>query len=212
MPRASTAPKAASIEEEDFDGFLSEEQVEDIATDSKAVSRYVNVSKLEADKPHKYRFIGRGITGHEGWTPGDNGKNKPVRFRIKPDPLPDYLAPNRFTNQVEIKRFTAGVVWDYQDKCLKILLLTQSSLQEKLTQLIQDEDWGNPQKYDIKITRTGSGNETRYSMSTVPHKPVPEEAKEAYAAATIDLDAIFDGRDPFDPNSKADGPLDDEDD
>lgn len=209
----ATASKAAKPveDEDDFGGFLSEEQVEAVAEDSKASKNYVQVNKLEEGKAHRFRYIGPGITGFEGWTETD-GKRKPVRFKLKPNPIPDYIAPDKQGN-VDVKRFTAGVVWDYQDEQLKILSFTQRTLLSSLAELIKDkEDHGDPQKYDIKITRTGSGTDTKYTMVGGQYRPIPEEALEAYKAATIDLSALFDGRDPFNPDKKAaDGALDDDD-
>ena len=45
--------------------------------------------------------------------------------------------------------------------------------------LAQDEDWGDPSGYDIKVSREGSTQKnTRYHMSPVPNgKPLTEEQK-----------------------------------
>jgi hypothetical protein len=44
-----------------------------------------------------------------------------------------------------------------------------ATIYKALNSLIQDEDWGDPVKYDIKVARTGSGfSDTKYSVTPSP--------------------------------------------
>jgi len=47
-----------------------------------------------------------------------------------------------------------------------------------LLALIEDEDWGDPSKYDVTVGRTGSGTDTKYSVVGSPKsKDVPEDVE-----------------------------------
>jgi hypothetical protein len=89
------------------------------------------------------------------------------------------------------------VVYNYRDKAVNILQLTQSSIQNEISALSKDEDWGDPMKYDIKVTRTGEGLSTEYTVSPKPHKALSKEVKDAYKNTPVDLTALFTGDNPF---------------
>lgn len=127
-----------------------------------------------------------------GWLDWDN--NKPLRFRMNEKPSKPVVAAR------PIKHFWAFVVWDYADNKLKILEITQATIQLAIGSLTRDEDWGNPFTYDIKIIRSGEKMETNYQVSPVPHKQVAKEVQAALVQTTINLDALFSGGDPFEGN------------
>lgn len=132
------------------------------------------------------RILSTPIIGWEDWD-----DNKPVRFPYtaqKPAPI-DPTRP--------VKHFWAFVVWDYQDKRLKILEITQSTIQEVIKNLNDDTDWGSPLNYDINIKKTGEKMETKYSVIAKPPKQLDTEIIEAYAKTHIDLNQLFSGGDPF---------------
>lgn len=50
-----------------------------------------------------------------------------------------------------------------------------STIYNGLNDLIQDSDWGDPKDYDVKVTRTGTGKETKYAIVASPKSlPLPE--------------------------------------
>jgi hypothetical protein len=126
-----------------------------------------------------------------GWQ--DWKDKKPIRFRFdaKPERPVDPQKP--------VKHFWAMVVWDYAQNKLVILEITQSTIQTTLKGLAKDPDWGDPKNYDIKVFRKGAGMDTEYSVTPAPAKPLPQEVLDQYEIAKIDLDALFDGKDPFLP-------------
>lgn len=158
-------------------------------------NRYIAVSKIEGEK--RVRFCGAGVTGLEGWTEVD-GKNVPVRFEKRPDELPEGLREDD-KGKPQLKHFLAGVVWDYDSQSFMILSMTQKSLREQLFKFIRDEDYGDPQGYDVKISREGEGLNTKYTLLASPPKPLAKEVKEAWEneGSKITLPAIFDNEDPF---------------
>jgi len=132
------------------------------------------------------------IQGMLGWTSDDDGKRKPHRWEIDGD------APKvTFTDKP--KEFFTFVVWNYalEGGGLQIMELTQAGLKEKILELAKDEDWGDPRKYDISIIRNGEGIETSYVLTPKPHKKRSDEINEAVAGMKVNLNALYEGGDPF---------------
>jgi hypothetical protein len=88
------------------------------------------------------------------------------------------------------------VVWNYDDDKAQILSKGKSVFNQ-IAELSQDEDWGDPTTYDIKITRTGKGMETRYSVVPSPSKGTLTEAQ-VEACEAIDLPKVVKGAIPID--------------
>jgi hypothetical protein len=57
--------------------------------------------------------------------------------------------------------------------------------------LATNEEWGDPSGYDVTITRTGSGKETKYTVVPSPAKSMTDEEKKLVADANLDLGALF---------------------
>jgi len=170
--------------------FLSLDVVEEISNESSGSGRYINPAKLTGEK--RLRFFGEGITGWYSWTID----KKPIRWECKPEELPANLAPD-LSGKISVKRFLAGVVYDYEDGDFKILDITQRTLMEQLFKFIKDDDYGDATTYDIKISKAGEGKETTYSLVAAPPKPVTKEIAQAFDDLTCNLKALFDGEDPW---------------
>jgi hypothetical protein len=97
-------------------------------------------------------------------------------------------------------------VYNYAAKAVEVREITQASIHGPLEDLAMNSDWGDPREYDITVTKTGEKLDTEYSVMPSPAKAVteevpeevPEEAHKAYRKAHINLEALFDGADPFD--------------
>jgi hypothetical protein len=174
--------------------WLSAETVDQVAKETSS-GKYVNPSKLEESKEHRFRLFGTGVTGFEVWTVD----NKPVRYATKPDDadLPPNVKVEESTGTPSVRRFLAGLVYDYAAEDFKILQLTQKGLMNGLFKYMQDEDFGDPTDYDIKLTRKGSGLKTEYSLVAAPPKPVAKTIEAEYAELYCNLEALFEGKDPF---------------
>lgn len=55
---------------------------------------------------------------------------------------------------------------------IKILKLTQVTIQDAILNLAHDENRGDPKNYDIMINRRGSGFDTEYVTQRIPPEPV----------------------------------------
>jgi hypothetical protein len=153
--------------------------------------------KLKAGA-NKFRVLSAPILGFEYWTED----RKPVRARElwKVIPANADISGERGWNP---KHFWAFVVWNFDEKAVQILELTQATIQRQLIELIHNEEWGDPRNYTITITRKGEKLDTEYSVVPSPAKPTPPEIIEAYKDMKIDLDALFDGGDPFKANERS---------
>lgn len=137
---------------------------------------------------NKFRVVSSAIVGYEYW----NSDNKPVRLRENPDQKPQDIREDS-----KIKHFWAFVVIDRKDQSIKVMEVTQSSIMLAMKAIIDNEDWGNPQDYDLTIVRTGEKLETEYTVQPSPHKMLTSEEMIAVKETKVNLEALFDGGDPF---------------
>ncbi len=102
--------------------------------------------------PNKFRILSAPIIGYEYWTE----ERKPVRARELWRVIPadaDISGENGWTP----KHFWAFVAWNFAEKQIQILQITQSSVLNRLQSLVHNEDWGDPREHSITVTRAGEG-------------------------------------------------------
>jgi hypothetical protein len=135
------------------------------------------------------RILSSAIVGYEYFT----NENKPVRQKEAFDEMPTDIKQGG-----KIKPFWAFVVYNYQLKMIQILELTQKSIMTSVKALVDNPKWGAPQNYDIAITKIGEGMDTEYTVQGEPPIAAPsEEVMTNYLAKYINLNALFEGKDPF---------------
>jgi hypothetical protein len=91
----------------------------------------------------------------------------------------------------------AFVVWNYQEKKVQILSVTQKGIMRSIQALTKDEDWGSPKDFDIVVNKEGEGKETEYQTQPKPKKDLDKAILKHYNEVSINLEALFDGKDPF---------------
>tara|TARA_R100000655_G_scaffold70883_1_gene109274 strand:+ start:7769 stop:8416 length:648 start_codon:yes stop_codon:yes gene_type:complete len=79
----------------------------------------------------------------------------------------------------------------------KIVEIAQKTIQQGVSRLLNDVDWGNPKDYDITINRVGKLMETKYFVNAKPKSPITQEMHKAVDDARIDLRVLFEGGQPF---------------
>jgi len=141
-----------------------------------------------------FRILSNAIVGWIDWE-----NKKPIRTREMPEVSIDPSKP--------AKHFWAFAIWDYREKTIKILEITQSGIQNTILGLHQDADWGDPKNYDLKVVRSGDGLETKYEIRSAPPRPINQEVQELYKKTYIQLENLYDGEDPFDQNYKLKQPM-----
>lgn len=143
--------------------------------------------KLKAG-PNRFRILSEPIQGWLWWT----NDNKPHRARNYPEAIPADIRKGEAP-----KFFWTFVVWNLKEARVQILELTQQTIIGPIRDLINAEEWGDPRQYSLTVNRTGEGLETTYSVVPSPVKIAPKEVLDAYEAAAINLEALFDGGNPF---------------
>lgn len=135
---------------------------------------------------NKFRILKEPITGWIDWK-----DKKPYRYRRNNRPsLP-------FDDTKPIKPFLACYVWDYGMNDLFILELTQATVLKSLKSLLEAEEWGPLTDYDIKVKKSGTGPLTKYLVEPVPPKPLAAHIKKAMETRPVNLEALYDGSDPW---------------
>lgn len=146
---------------------------------------YLQLSKLK-DGDTKLRIVMKPIAGWIDWV-----DKKPIRYRPNEKPRKSH------NPEQPLKAFWACYVWDYSKEDLFVLEITQKTIQKTLVDLGSDPDWGDLTSFDVKIKKEGSGMETKYALTAIPHKPISEQIKQALKDNPVRLEALFEGGDPW---------------
>lgn len=178
------ASQLAKDVEDIFAGFLPN----DYETPDK--SRYMKFQLGE----NRFRPLTSPILGYEGWKTFGDGTRKPVRRTMDGSFQPDDV-----DDPEEIKHFWAMVVWNYKEKSVQILEITQKAIMKAIRALSANPEWGTPLKYDLSVVKEGEKMSTKYQVIPNPHKALAEEVEKAWAEAKpkIDLNALYTGDNPF---------------
>lgn len=137
-----------------------------------------------ADGNNYFRILSPAIIGWLDWE-----DKKPVRTKDKPEQSIDPTKP--------AKHFWAFAIWDYREKTIKILEITQATIQNAIFDMHNDNNWGSPLNYDINVKKTGKDLETKYSVIPTPPKELEKEIQSAYNSTFIDLNELYRNGDPF---------------
>lgn len=141
------------------------------------------------DGENKFRILTQPVLGWEDWI-----DKKPKRYRMKEKPAKPY------DEKKPLKHFWSFVVWNYGEEKIQILQVNQASIRNYIEALVKDESWGSPYFYDIKVFKKGEGMETEYLVNPVPPKPLNPLIKDEFNKKRCNLEALFDGEDPFSPD------------
>lgn len=141
---------------------------------------------------NKFRVLSAPIMGYIYW----NSSGKPVRLKNYTT-LPSDIRLDMDGNPEKIKHFWAFVVWSYKAEKLQILEITQATIQSAMQELVTNEDWGDPQQYDITVSKKGEKLDTEYTVTPSPVRDMPEAAKTAKRTIPVNLNALYTGADPF---------------
>lgn len=148
-------------------------------------SKYMKLTEGE----HNFRILSSALVGWSYF----NKENKPVRSRVPFDEMPSDLKKDG-----RINHFWVFVVYNYEEKCIQIMEVAQKTIQTQMKALIDNSKWGSPKSYDITINRKGTTmNDTEYAVVPNPHTALDASITELYQKSQINLDALFEGLDPF---------------
>lgn len=137
---------------------------------------------------NKFRVMSDVIVGWEGWK-----NKKPFRHEGQVCKIKTEDVDLNNNGKPNINYFWAMAVWNYQDKKIQVLELTQKTVMGALYELEQNVDWGDLKGYDIEITKKKEGDKTKYYVLGIPPKPLTDEITKAYEDSDVDLSALFKG-------------------
>ncbi|CAB4166077.1 hypothetical protein UFOVP844_9 [uncultured Caudovirales phage] len=135
---------------------------------------------------NRIRILSAPILGWEDWL-----DKKPIRYRMENKPK------NSIDPKKPFKHFWAFIVFNYVTEQIQIMQITQATIRRSLEGLCKDADWGAPYGYDIKITKSGEGVDTEYTINPVPHKSIDPYILKCFAERPINLNALYSSEDPF---------------
>ena len=162
-------------------GYAPPTKREDYMKLKPGANRFRILGSFEATPPSA-------VMGWVGWEELDDGSRKPHRFRMAEPPL-------KGTFEEDAKHFLAFSVYNYTDEHDQILELTQTTIIDELYGYFGGADWGSPHDYDIEIFRIGEQKNTKYKTNPKPKMPFDPEL--LATVRPVNLDALFDGDDPF---------------
>ena len=148
---------------------------------------------------NRFRILADAIIGTEYWIEEEDDEGKQVRkpIRVKPNtsiPVKD-ITLNKFGNP-SINHFWMFPVYNYESQKVQLLEITQKKIMEAITALINNPKWGDPKEYDIVVTRN-EGEKVTYLTNPDPKEKIEKFILEEYKSVPINLDAIWEGKDPF---------------
>jgi hypothetical protein len=157
--------------------------------------------RLEDGDTKKIRILGSfedgtGIMGWQGWKTDEEGNRKPIRsIEDEKGTLQGQCDPGE-----KLKWFWALPLYDYSREMLIVWEITQRTIQDRILALANDEDFGNPNHYDLKIQRMGTGMETKYFINALPPTEFSKEVQSVIDTELIHIKMkeLFTGGDPFD--------------
>ena len=145
---------------------------------------------------NRFRVLNAAIVGTEYWTE-EGDKRLPVRVKPEVSVQLSKVAMNTFTGEPDIKHFWMFPVWNYKAKKIQILELTQKTIMKEIRGLSANKKWGDPQEYDIVVTKGKDGGKTVYSTIPDPKEELTPDIVETAAKTYVNMDAIWKGGDPF---------------
>lgn len=158
-----------------------------------------NYMSLE-DGDNVFRILGSfkdktAIQGVEYWTE-ENGQATPHRIHVN-ETLPKYTPKMGKFGPDKPKYFWAFPVWNYADKKVQILSITQKTILRDIKKYIENPKWGNPSAYDFIISKEKNGEKTEYATTVNPKEKLEDGILEMYKAMDITIEALFTNGDPF---------------
>jgi hypothetical protein len=192
--------------------FFSSDFSATLAPKESSGGGYLNPSSIEDGGNVRFAILSeQPLEGVEVWfTKTGGGMTK----RITPE-WPDAELLSQLEKQVggtvterdgrkAIKPCSAFAVYDYEAEAVRVFSANQKTLLADLARLFSDEDYSDLSQYDVKISRTGKGTDTKYHAVMSPTRRSNTKvaqavinAWDAACASGFDLEALYDGGNPF---------------
>lgn len=159
-------------------------------------SKYLNLTE-EGD--YTIRILSEPIMGYEYWKTIDK-KRVPIRKRLDEPINTEELEISPRTGEVEMpKFFWAMKVYNWDKDKVQVWEVKQAKIRKALEAYARNKKWGDPQNYDIVVTRTGLGfSDTDYAVvANPPIEPLDKALQAKCDNVSVNLNSLYDGEDPF---------------
>lgn len=134
---------------------------------------------------NKFRILTDSVVGKEGWKDG-----KPFRRAMELEITEDEVDTDEKTGRPKINEFMAFYIYSHDEGKVAIASFTQASIRKAILALATDAEWGHPSEYDITITKTGDGFQSKYSVTPSPKKPLAKTIAALVGAEEENFDLI----------------------
>ena len=118
----------------------------------------------------------------------EDGKEYKIRVASQPYVFLDTFT-NKATGETRTSTKYALAIWNLTADAAQILQLPITGFRS-LQAVAIDEDWGDPQSFNVNIKRTGTGTDTRYNIIPTPNRD-PLDAEKLAAVEAIDVVAAI---------------------
>jgi hypothetical protein len=192
--------------------FFSKDFTTALAPNESTGGGYLNPSSIEHGASARFAILSEEpLEGVEVWfTKAAGGMTK----RITPE-WPDSALLSELEKTVDgsvlerdgkpaIKRCASFFVYDFDAEAVRCFSANQKTLLADIERLVSDEDYSDLSRWDMKISRTGKGTDTKYHAAMVPTKRSSDKVAKAVTEAWdhaiaqgADLEALYHGGNPF---------------
>ncbi len=161
--------------------------------DTGSSGRYT-LSGLKSGEKVKVRVLTEWIDGKSVWSGMTDEKPTPFRVRSGESIPAGKIGINKINGKPNnIKQFIAAVVWNYRTEQVEILETDKSTIIEAIVELEESEDWGDARNYDLTVSKSGTGMDTKYTV--IPSNMGKLKIDVDYQS--VNIDALYEGADPF---------------
>ncbi len=100
-------------------------------------------------------------------------------------------------NRHKLNLSAAMVLYDYETEQLMSFNIHQKNILNAIKGYAENDKYGDPTGYDLVITKTGEGRETRYQVIANPPEELPKKVKKALDEVEIKMENVYEGESPI---------------
>lgn len=113
-------------------------------------------------------------------------EGKEVRLRLQSEPV---IFDSVFKSTGQVSTKYAYVMYNYDAEQAQILQIP-GGVFKTIQSFARDTEYGDPQEYDFKMTRSGTGLDTKYEVKPSPKKTKLEDVVPGATEKVLEVDII----------------------
>jgi len=160
-----------------------------------AGSSTYTMSNLKSGDSVKIRFLTEVTSGYSLWGEED-GEVKVYRAKTEEE-IDKSKAGYYRGKKNKVKQFIVAIVWNYTSGQFEVFETDKAQIIKKLWTMDQDQDLGDLRKYDIKVSKTGTGMETRYEALPLGASKLADDIKRQFSELSYNLENVFNDENPI---------------